>query len=259
MKNIWKSALHITVGFGGLIVIWQLVASFGGFNPALFPSPWKALLGFGELVGNGSLLLGIKDSMIRFLIGYSAAVVLAVALGLLLGWFSHIWGFVNPVVQWLRPISPLAWMPFIVLWFGIGDLPAIIIILYAAFFPVLLTTVSGVAKVDPTYLKVARNFGIRQPQIFFKIIFPAVFPQVMNGLRLALGTAWVFLVAGEMVGAQSGLGYLIIDSRNNLRADHLMAVMIVIGVIGFLLDTGIRQLEKLVSKNWGHSLSGKGV
>ncbi len=257
MQKIWKGALHILVGFGGLLLIWQLVASFAGFNPALFPSPWQALLGLGELAGNGTLWIGIQDSMIRFLIGYCIAAVLAISLGLVLGWFSRAWSFVNPVVQWLRPISPIAWMPFIVLWFGIGDLPAIVIIIYAAFFPVLLTTVSAVVKVDPIYLKVAKNFGIQQPQILFKIIFPAIFPQIMNGLRLALGTAWVFLVAGEMVGAQSGLGYLIIDSRNNLRADHLMAVMIVIGIIGFLLETGIRQIERLASKNWS-AAAGKG-
>lgn len=256
MQKFGKGTLHVLVGFGAFVLIWQLVASFAGFNPALFPSPWKALLGLGELVQNGTLFLGIRDSMLRFLIGYCIAVVLAIGLGLLLGWFSKIWDFVNPVVQWLRPISPIAWMPFIALWFGIGNLPAVVIIIYAAFFPILLTTVSAVAKVDSTYLKVAQNFGIQRLQIFRKIILPAIFPQVVNGLRLALGTAWVFLVAGEMVGAQSGLGFLIADSRNNLRTDHLAAVMIVIGLIGFLLDTAIRQLERLVSKNWGVSAAG---
>lgn len=137
------------------------------------------------------------------------------------------------------------------LWFGIGDIPAIVIIFIAAFFPVLLSTVSAVGGIDPIYLKVSENFGIRQPQIMWKVIFPAAFPQIANGIHLALGTAWVFLVAGEMVGAQSGLGYLVIDARNNLRADILFADIIVIGLIGLFLDTLLKATEKQILKAWG--------
>ena len=121
----------------------------------------------------------------------------------------------------------------------------------AAFFPVLLSTVSAVGEVDPIYFKVAKNFGIQQPQTMWKIIFPAAFPQIANGIHLALGTAWVFLVAGEMVGAQSGLGYLVIDARNNLRADILLATIIVIGLIGLILDALLKLLEKQILKSWG--------
>ena len=153
-------------------------------------------------------------------------------------------------MQVLRPISPVAWLPFIVLFFGIGEAPAIVIIFLAAFFPVLLATIAAVQKLDPIYLKVAQNFGIGTPAIFTKIILPAIFPQIATGLHLALGTAWVFLVAGEMVGAQSGLGFLIIDARNNLRADLLMAAIIAIGLLGLLLDSAMSLAERRLCRAW---------
>jgi NitT/TauT family transport system permease protein len=158
---------------------------------------------------------------------------------------------VNPIIQVLRPISPIAWLPFIVLWFGIGDIPAIVIIFIAAFYPILLTTAASVGNIDSIYLKVAKNFGIRRHRVLFTIVFPAAFPQIMNSIHIALGSAWVFLVAGEMTGAQSGLGFRIIDARNNLRMDHLLATIVIIGIIGLLLDFLIKIIEKKILSNWG--------
>lgn len=250
MKKL-RSIKNVVVAFGALIILWQIVFTVSGFNPALFPSPILAGKALGKMVLDGSIFINIGASMYRFVLGYISAIVVAVLLGLLLGWFKGVFQYINPIVQLLRPISPMAWMPFIVLWFGIGDIPAIVIIFIAAFFPVLLSTVSAVGGIDPIYLKVSKNFGIKQPEILWKVILPAAFPQIANGIHLALGTAWVFLVAGEMVGAQSGLGYLIIDSRNNLRADVLIATIIVIGLIGLLLDTLLKKLEKRVLGLWG--------
>lgn len=234
-----------------LLAIWQVVFTVSEFDSALFPSPLQAFQALTEMISDGILILHIKASMYRFAAGYVSSVIIAVLLGLILGRLPKVFQYINPAVQLLRPISPMAWMPFIVLWFGIGDIPAIVIIFIAAFFPVLLSTVSAVGGIDPIYLKVSENFGIRQPQIMWKVIFPAAFPQIANGIHLALGTAWVFLVAGEMVGAQSGLGYLVIDARNNLRADILFADIIVIGLIGLLLDTLLKAVEKQILKAWG--------
>lgn len=234
-----------------LLAVWQFVAAAGGWNEALFPSPLGTLRGLGELTASGVLAADIGASLGRFALGYSSAVVLAMALGLVLGWYKGIWNYLNPVAQVLRPVSPVAWLPFIVLFFGIGEMPALVIIFIAAFFPVLLATVAAVQGVDEVYLKVARNFGIGQPQILGKIVFPAVFPRIATGLHLALGTAWVFLVAGEMAGAQSGLGFLIIDARNNLWADWLMAAILTIGVLGLALDGLVSYLEGHVYRRWG--------
>lgn len=243
--------LNIIIGLFILLAIWEGIVLTGMYERTLFPSPLDVFIGMVELVKDGTLFTDIKVSLYRFFAGYLSAVILAIIIGLLLGWFTKIWNIIDPIVQVLRPISPIAWFPFIVLLFGIGDLPAIVIIFISAFFPVLLSTVSAVKKVDPTYLKVAQNFGIKQPHLLFKIIFPASFPFIANGLHLALGAAWVFLVAGEMVGAQTGLGYLIIDARNSLRSDLLLAGIIFIGILGLLLDRGIHLFERWMEKRWG--------
>ena len=251
MKKQLLSIKNIVISFAVLIILWQIVFMTGNFNSALFPSPMQAFQALIEMFRDGSIFKNIGTSMYRFLAGYVSSVVVAVLLGLILGWFPKAFRYVNPVVQLLRPISPMAWMPFIVLWFGIGDIPAIVIIFISGFFPVLISTVSAVSRIDPIYLKVSKNFGIRQPEIMWKIVFPAVFPQIANAIHLALGTSWIFLVAGEMVGAQSGLGYQIIDARNNLRADTLLATIIVIGVIGLVLDALLKVIEKRILKYWG--------
>ena len=142
-----------------------------------------------------------------FVVGYACGVAIGTICGILMGWFSDVYKYVNPTVQLLRPISPTAWAPFIALWFGIGDVPAIVVVFIAAFFPMFLSTVAAVDAIEPIYLTAAQNFGIREPQILWKIAFPAALPRIATGARLALGSAWIFLVAGEMMGAQSGLDF----------------------------------------------------
>lgn len=223
----------------------------GDFGSALFPAPLDVAKAFAEITSDGTLADGVTASMFRFVIGYLLSVVAGIGLGLLIGNVNILFRLTNPVIQMIRPIAPVAWMPFIVLLIGIGDTPAIVIIFLAGFFPVLLTTARGVHTVDETYLKVASNYGISRLKTVFSIILPAVFPQIANSLHIALGTSWIFLVSGEMVGTQSGLGYMIIDARNNLRTDILLATMIVIGVIGFILDYLIGKFEKKVLSYYG--------
>ena len=246
-----QTLCHLLGGTAVTILLWQLLCTVGGWNEALFPSPLRTLAGLGELIASGVLAYDIAASLLRFAVGYLSSVLIALVLGLVLGWYSRVWAYLSPIAQVLRPVSPVAWLPFIVLFFGIGEAPAIAVIFLAAFFPVLLSTVAAVQKIDPVYLKVAQNFGIGGTQLFTKILLPAIFPQVATGLHLALGTAWVFLVAGEMVGAQSGLGFLIIDARNNLRADLLMVAILVIGVLGLLLDSAIGLAERRLYRRWG--------
>ncbi len=247
MKHI-KNGL---ITFIGVILIWQLIIRLGNINSALFPSPLGVWEAFIELVTKGltgstsnlPLISHISISLIRFFAGYAIAVVCGIALGLILGSFPTAFSFANPLIQLIRPVAPVAWMPFIVLWFGIGNVPAIVIIFIAGFFPILLSTCSAIQNLDPIYHKVARNFGIGRGKFMIKIALPAAFAQIFTSLRLALGTSWIFLVSGEMVGSQSGLGFLIMDTKNCLRPDALLAVIIVIGIIGLLLDTLIRFIE----------------
>jgi NitT/TauT family transport system permease protein len=202
-------------------------------------------------MANGTLFEHVLVTLRRFFIGYLIASASGIALGLVFGWLTRMWAIVEPVVHVLRPISPVAWFPFIVMWFGIGDIPAVIIIFISAFFPVLLTTVAATRLLDPLYLKVAANFGIKQPLLMFKIVLPAIFPNIITGLHLALGTAWIFMVAGEMLGTQSGLGFLIIDARNGFRTDLVVCAMITIGLLGLLLDRAIALFERWANRVWG--------
>ena len=250
MKN-YKFFINAIIGFAILIGGWQFIVVAGDYEAALFPPPSLVWEGIVSLITDGTLLVHLQVSLLRFISGYLSAVVVAILLGLVLGRIPLLWGVIDPIVQVLRPVSPIAWSPFIVLWFGIGNIPAIVIIFIAAFFPVLLSTVAAVRKVEPTYLKVAQNFEIKKFEILRKIIFPAVFPYIANGLHIAVGTAWIFLVSGEMVGSQSGLGYLIVDARNSMRLDLVMAGIVFIRVAGFILDRAVGLFESWINRIWG--------
>ncbi|WP_294372995.1 ABC transporter permease [uncultured Clostridium sp.] len=246
-----KKCINVTIGLGILVLLWIFASLSSKTGNTVIPSPKDVFEAFKELFEGGLLFEYIGISLYRFFVGYISSVLVAIILGLIMGWYTKIWDIVDPIVQVLRPISPTAWFPFIVIAFGIGNLPAIAIIFIAGFFPVLLSTVSAVKKIDKTYLKVAGNFEIKGIYLITKIVIPAIFPYIANAMHIALGTAWIFLVAGEMVGAQSGLGYLIIDARNNLRTDMLLAGIILIGVIGLILDKLIGKIERTISIRWG--------
>ncbi|WP_174616086.1 ABC transporter permease [Virgibacillus ihumii] len=250
-----KKTLNIVIAIIIVLAAWQSVIWLTDIEEALLPDPLMVGEAMISLFADGTLFAHLKVSLMRFFSGYLSAAVAAILLGLLLGRVQRLWDIADPIVQVLRPIAPVAWTPFIVLWFGIGSAPAIVIIFIAAFFPILLSTITGVKKVDTNYLKLAQNMEIKQPHLMTKIIFPAAYPSIASGLHIGIGTAWIFLVSGEMVGAQSGLGYLIIDARNLLRLDLVLAGIILIGICGLLLDKGIRLLERLIEKRWGMTVS----
>ena len=258
-KNM-KKIKHTIISFALLVLVWQLVYSFGNGNPVLFPSPGKVITAFQELVQQGlpgstsdTTLFGhILVSLGRFLRGYLFAALCGVLLGLVLGCLPNVFAYINPVLQLIRPVAPVAFLPFIVLLFGIGDVPAIVIIFIAGFFPILLATVSAVQNVEEIYWKVAKSYNLSPIVTIFKIIFPAAFSPIVTSLHLALGTSWIFLVSGEMVGAQSGLGFLIMDTKNCMRMDSLLATIITIGLIGLMLDGGMRILETQIQKRFGY-------
>lgn len=249
-----KRIIYFFLSFLLLLLIWQLIVTVGQFNASLFPGPVIVLQALFTLIKDGTLFVHLKDSLARFFIGYVLAAIVAISSGLLLGRSKWLWKLTDPIVQLLRPISPVAWSPFVVLVFGIGSAPAIVIIFIAAFFPILLTTVNGVQNVEKSYIHLANNLQLTTFDLYRKIIFPAALPAMMNGLHLALGTAWIFLVAGEMVGAQSGLGYLIVDARNMLHLPNVLAGIVAIGVCGFLLDRLVTAVQLGIRKVSGYQL-----
>ncbi len=221
-------------------------------HTTIFPSPWDVVLGLRELAHKGLLWSYMRDSLYRASVGYVLATLLGVPIGIVLGWYTLAAATFNPLIQMLRPISPLAWMPLAVIWFGVSDLAPIFLIFLGAFFPIVVSTMNSVRNVPPMFIHAGRNFGLTPAALFRRVLFPAVLPQVLGGLRIALGIAWLVLVAAEMIAVDSGLGYLIIDSRNaGKRYDLVVAGMLAIGVIGLGLDTAARQVERLKPVRWG--------
>jgi NitT/TauT family transport system permease protein len=220
----------------------------------IFPSPLAVLRGIEQLAARSLLWRYIGDSLLRVACGYLLAVLLGVPCGILLGWYPQAARAANPVIQMLRPISPLAWMPLAVIWFGVSNAAPIFLIFLASFFPIVVSTMNGVRNVPPMYLQAGRNFGLTPGQLMRRIVFPAILPRVVIGLRIAFGIAWLVLVAAEMIAVDSGLGYLIIDSRNaGKRYDLVIGGMLLIGLIGLTLDTLIRRTERLRWVRWGFS------
>ena len=219
-----------------------------------FPTPLQVLRGILELARNGTLIQHVSASLMRVTIGYLAAVIVAVPLGVLMGWYPRTFYALNPLIQLLRPISPIAWIPLAILWFGIGNLSPIFLIFLSSFFPMVVGAASGVQAVERQYIRAALNFGISGRRLLQKVVVPAALPQIIVGMRLGLGVAWLVVVAAEMIAIDSGLGYLIIDSRNaGNRYDLVVAAMVIIGVIGFLLDTLIRRLDRLEEVRWRYA------
>ncbi|NPV86699.1 MAG: ABC transporter permease [Anaerolineae bacterium] len=244
---------YLTLVF--VLALWQLVASLGWFLPALFPSPvdvWHATV---EMWQSGSLFKHVSASLMRVFLGYLLSVLVAVPFGFILGQYRLLHDALTPLVQILRPISPIAWIPLAILWFGIGNKPAIFIIFITVFFPTLLTSAAAVRNIDPLIIKSAVNLGARNRDILVKVVLPATFPSIVIGLRVTLGIAWMIIVAAEMVGMQSGLGFMILDARNFLRIDRVVSGMVIVGLIGFILDRGMVFVENVIRVKWGYQSS----
>jgi NitT/TauT family transport system permease protein len=233
-----------------LLAIWHYSVIWTATK--VFPSPLSVERGLVELVHKHVLWADIADSLRRVAIGFGLAAIIGIPFGLAMGWFPSLNQVFNPVLQILRPISPIAWIPVAIIFFGIGDKPATFLVFLGAFFPIVVACASGVSNVPSIYRRAGRNFGLSSPQILARVVFPAALPQILIGLRIALGIAWLVVVAGEMIAVDSGLGYLVIDSRNSgKRYDLVVAAMLIIGIIGLALDLIFRQIEKIRSVRWG--------
>lgn len=237
---------------GVLLILWEIAARRQSTH--LLPGPWEVVGGIAELVRHGLLLKYVVASLFRVTWGFLLAAALAIPLGLAIGWNRRAEMAFNPIIQILRPISPLAWIPIAILWFGVGDLAAIFLIFLGSFLPLLLTAINAAQSVPAVYVNAGRNFGLSPARLVYQVFYPAVVPQLIVGLRITLGVAWLVVVAAEMIAVNSGLGFLIIDARNaGNRYDLVVAGMVIIGIIGLLLDMGMRSLEKVKSLRWGYS------
>lgn len=235
-----------------VILGWWIISMLNLFPGFAFPSPGDVAKGFVEEATSGRLFNDTVASLFRVTTGFALAVVLGIPLGLWMGVQSVARDALLPTINFFRNLSPLAWIPFAILWFGIGDAPAIFLIFMAAFFPIVLATLAAVANIPAVYFKVGKDYGMKRREMLKEITFPAIAPQVITALRVTAGLSWLVVVAAEMIAGRDGLGFAIWDARNGLRMDLLVSGMIVIGVIGVILDRILVQLTNIPSVRWGY-------
>lgn len=246
----WERFFWPVLAASLMLALWRYSVVWTGTK--VFPSPASVAHGLGELLRQHVLWNDVADSLRRVALGFGGAALAGIPIGLALGWYPVLNQVVNPVVQILRPISPIAWIPVSILLFGVGDRAAVFLIFLAAVFPIMVSCVGSVSSVPSIYHRAGRNFGLSSIEVLAKVVFPAALPQILVGLRIALGVAWLVVVAAEMIAVDSGLGYLVIDSRNSgKRYDLVVAAMLVIGIIGLALDIAFRRLETIRSLRWG--------
>ena len=234
------------------LALWGTLAALRVFPESVFPSPAAVARGFAEELRTGRLPNDLVASLFRVTTGFALAVALGLPLGLWLGHSARARAALLPAVNFFRSLSPLAWIPFAILWFGIGDLPAIFLIFMASFFPIVLATVAAVASIPAVYFRVAEDYGLGGAELLTQVTLPAIAPQVITALRVTAGVAWLVVVAAEMIAGRDGLGFAIWDARNGLRMDLLVVGMIVIGVIGVVIDRLLVRLMTIPSVRWGY-------
>ena len=224
----------------GLVVLLEL------FNPIFLAGPWLVLGKVVQLVANGQLWGHVTATLGRVAVGFATGAVLALALGLPAGHFRVVRNLLEPIVEIVRPIPPLAMLPLFIVWVGIGETSKIAFITYATFFPMFLTTVHAVQQVDPLLLRAAASLGARRTQLFFRVVLPAALPEILTGIRLGVALSFFVIVISEFIGAEQGLGYLINDGRNFFLVPQMLGAAVVLGLLGY----GGNALVVLLERRW---------
>ncbi|MCE9573420.1 MAG: ABC transporter permease [Deltaproteobacteria bacterium] len=236
---------------GALLAIWAIASAADAFPTGTVPSPAEVARAFADALVSGELLEDAISSLYRVAWGFVGATITAVPLGLLIGRSLTTRAALLPWINFFRSLSPIAWIPFAIVWFGIGDPPAIFLIFIATFFQLVVATAAAAAAVPEVYYRVARDLGYDRNATLFDVTLNAILPQLLTALRIAIGVAWMVVVAAEMIAVQSGLGFLIGDARNGMRTDRVVVGMIAIGLIGIGLDLAFARLARHPSLRWG--------
>jgi NitT/TauT family transport system permease protein len=243
-----------------VIALWQTAAHLQWVNPQVLPSPlavverWIAYLlplqpydraqgGWLAWAVSGELIMDSIGSLYRVVAGFAIGAGLALPIGLAMGANPRVYDWLNPLVQLLRPIPPIAYIPLSILWFGRGNPPAVFLIALGAFFPVLMNTIAGVRQVDSIYLRAARNLGAAGSTLFLRVILPAAVPYILSGVRIGIGTAFIVVIVSEMIAVNNGLGFRILEAREYFWSDKIIAGMITIGMLGLAIDIGMNKLN----------------
>ena len=252
IRNSINSWLYPLLTFGSLILLWWLASARGYLSEQFFPTPAAFVTGLREEVASGSLLRDTLASLSRVTAGYAISVVVGVPLGMVLGTVLGARLALLPLMNFLRSLSPLAWIPFAIFWIGIGHGAVIFLIVIAALPTIALSTMAAVAGIPKVYFRVAQDYDLLGIRRLTRVIFPAILPQLVTTLRVAMGLCWLVMVAGEMLAGNTGLGYLIHDANNGLRLDLILVGMVAIGLLGMLCDRLLMFLTRLPGIRWGY-------
>lgn len=237
-----------------LIALWQAVGSLGWSDTTIIPSPGQVLRAIAEMTYNGQMIVDATASLRRVSVGFLLAVIAGCIVGGLLAWFGHHADWLDAPLELLRPIPPIAWIPLAILWFGIGETPAYFIVFLGAFFPIFANVFAGVRTTEKLHINAARCLGASNRLLLTDIILPSALPSILTGLRVGFGVGWICVITAELVGAQSGLGYMIQLNRLLLRTDRVIAGMVVIGCLGFAFNQLLVLLERKLVR-WKTPLS----
>lgn len=231
-RDLWASWLGLIV----VLLIWQLVATFELVNPSVFPGPLEIVnvalyrFSFAEMLGH------IRWSLTRVILGFAIGTPLAILLGIATGWYRWLGKIVWSPLELLRPIPPLAWIPFALIWFGLGEESKVFIIVLAAFFPVITNTYKGMTTIDPQIMRAAQTMGVKGLPLLFQVAIPAALPDIAVGMRVGISLSFGSLVAAEILAAEQGLGFMIMYGRQVGEVGMIIYGIIVIGVLNLLID-----------------------
>ena len=262
IKGIWLPLI--------LTLFWELLIRSGKINPQVLPAPsavfvrWyqylipaekfdPAQMSYVKWMFSGELIGDLWASFYRVFLGFAIGAGLALPIGLLMGASNKIYDYCNPTFQILRPIPPIAFIPLAILWFGLGNPPAVVLIALGAFFPVLMNTVVGVRAVDNIYIRAAKNLGASPYVMFTRVILPAATPYILSGVRIGIGTGFICMIVAEMIAVNSGLGYRILEAREYFWSDKIIAGMFTIGLLGLAIDTVVSRLNNYLLR-WHRGL-----
>jgi NitT/TauT family transport system permease protein/sulfonate transport system permease protein len=243
-----RRALYLNIiGLGAFLGLWQVLTMLGMINSFLLPSPASVVVSLYEMAMDGSLWANLSASLLRVVVGYLMAAVVGLSLGFICGWSKTMAELVRPIVEALRPIPPLAWVPIAILWFGLGDMSAYFLVFLGCVFPLFFGAYTAVRSIDRNQINAALCLGASRWLLFRSVLIPASLPIMMPNLRLALGIGWMCVVTAELIAAQSGLGYLIQQSRMLFQINNVVAGMVAIGFVGFLMSAAVERVERRVN------------
>ena len=249
-----RGAFYVALPLG-LVVVWQALFAFGLVRPILLPPPTTVGATFWALTVSGELPHHLAVSLRRVLEGFAIATSLALPLGVGIGISRPLDHVTDLLIQLVKPIPPIAWIPLAILWFGIGEEAKVFIIALGAFFPVLINTIDGIRQTDHRHVELARVLEVSRWKFISRVVLPGALPSIMTGLRIGLMVGWICVVAAELIAASSGVGYLIMDARQLSQTDVVLVGMITIGAMGKLLDSLLKRLERHLI-GWRASFTG---